>query len=533
MVFARDRGAGGRGHHPGRGGSWPSTRDAANELTGTILPAEAQAYRLQGALVDQETGVRGYAITGDIQFLQPYHERPGGRGERGRAAPRPGRRRAADGRGPPGPGSRRRRLAALTSPCPHRSGAQRGPLTGADLAQLTASKRSFDRLRALFARQNAHLAAGGQRRPGAAEPGQDGGGRDLRGHPGRFHTGRGAAGAAAAQRGGAAAPAPAQRLATGRRRRLQPPHRAGRPGGPVGRGHRGRGRCGAAWSPPWATAGPRRRWPPARPPTSIPRRAELRRSNAELEQFAYVASHDLQEPLRKVASFCQLLRRALRATSSTSAGRQYIDVRGGRRQADADPDQRPADVLAGGPGRDVRVPLPLDQPLDAALASSLSAAIEESAAVIERPGRCPTVTGDPTLLAHALAEPDRQRDQVPRSRRGPGGDGHLVQAAGRPCGSSACTDNGIGIAPEFAEKVFVIFQRLHGREHYPGTGIGLALCKRIVEQHGGEMYLDTRLHRRHPDLLHPAARPGRRRRGRQPDRAASPTTANSAEGIPA
>jgi signal transduction histidine kinase len=68
-----------------------------------------------------------------------------------------------------------------------------------------------------------------------------------------------------------------------------------------------------------------------------------------------------------------------------------------------------------------------------------------------------------------------------------------ITAAARPGGSweFAVTDNGIGIPPEFADKVFVIFQRLHGRGVYPGTGIGLALCKRIVEQHGGEMHLDT------------------------------------------
>jgi signal transduction histidine kinase len=104
-----------------------------------------------------------------------------------------------------------------------------------------------------------------------------------------------------------------------------------------------------------------------------------------------------------------------------------------------------------------------------------------------------------------------------------------VTAARQADGPWQCcvTDNGIGIPPEFAEKIFVIFQRLHGRDAYPGTGIGLALCKRIVEQHGGDMYLDTshtggtRICFTLP--LAPAADP-----------AAGPTdTTSSAEGIPA
>lgn len=136
----------------------------------------------------------------------------------------------------------------------------------------------------------------------------------------------------------------------------------------------------------------------------------------------------------------------------------------------------------------------LDQQLDKALAN-LAAAIDESGARVERPENLPEITGDPTLLtmlwqnllgnAIKFRHPDRTPVlQITCERDEGDQDG--------PSSWTLCVaDNGIGIDPEFAEKVFVIFQRLHGRDVYTGTGIGLAVCKKIVEYHGGRIWIDT------------------------------------------
>jgi len=142
-----------------------------------------------------------------------------------------------------------------------------------------------------------------------------------------------------------------------------------------------------------------------------------------------------------------------------------------------------------GRASDVRVTVPLDEPLDAA-ATALSAVIEETGAVIERPGPLPEVMGDPTLLGMLWQNLIGNAIKFRAAGRRPV---IRITADGQPDGGwqIGVADNGIGIPAEFADKIFIIFQRLHGRDAYPGTGIGLALCKRIVEQHGGEMFLDT------------------------------------------
>ncbi|MFC4587806.1 sensor histidine kinase [Sphaerisporangium corydalis] len=214
--------------------------------------------------------------------------------------------------------------------------------------------------------------------------------------------------------------------------------------------------------------------------------AELRRSNSELEQFAYVASHDLQEPVRKVTAFCQLLQRRY-APQLDERANEYIAfaVDGAKRMQ-----YLIAELLAFsrvGRVRSERVPVPLDQPLDRALAN-LETLTEESRAVVVRP-ELPEILGDPNLLTMLWqnlignAVKFRSPDRAPEVRIGaePEGDFWRFSVA----------DNGIGIEPRFAEKIFVIFQRLHNREEYDGTGIGLALCKKIVEYHGGEIHLDT------------------------------------------
>ncbi|WP_198289868.1 sensor histidine kinase [Nocardioides sp. Iso805N] len=219
---------------------------------------------------------------------------------------------------------------------------------------------------------------------------------------------------------------------------------------------------------------------------------ELRRSNAELEQFAYVASHDLQEPLRKVASFCQLLEKRY-GDVLDERGQQYIDfaVDGAKRMQVLITDL----LTFSRVGRisDTHVAVPLDTVVDKALAN-LATAIEESGAQIDCPDTLPQVSGDPTLLVMLWqnlvgnAIKFRAEDRPPRisltcedDPDSPDGEAWLF----------ALTDNGIGIPAEFIEKVFVIFQRLHSREQYAGTGIGLALCRKIVEYHGGRIWIDT------------------------------------------
>ncbi|HEX5146219.1 MAG TPA: ATP-binding protein [Conexibacter sp.] len=216
---------------------------------------------------------------------------------------------------------------------------------------------------------------------------------------------------------------------------------------------------------------------------------ELARSNAELEQFAYVASHDLQEPLRKVASFCQLIEQRYEEQLD-DRGKQYIAfaVDGAKRMQ-----QLINDLLAFsrvGRGAGERPVISGDEVLRQALAS-LGEAIRESGAQIDAQP-LPQVRGEPALLAavfqNLIGNALKFRgDGAPHvcisAERGNGEDaGHWV---------FACADDGIGIAPEYADRIFMIFQRLHPKDAYAGTGIGLAMCRKIVEYHGGRIWLDT------------------------------------------
>jgi signal transduction histidine kinase len=215
------------------------------------------------------------------------------------------------------------------------------------------------------------------------------------------------------------------------------------------------------------------------------RSRDLQRSNSELEQFAYVASHDLQEPLRKVASFCQLLQRRYAGQLDERAN-QYIDLAAdGAKRMQA----LITDLLSfSRVGRDGRpfAPVPLAAALGQAMAT-LSDEIETTGARIEV-GALPVVLGEETLLTavfqNLLSNAVKFREPQPP---------HIAVSARKDGVSWLVTvaDNGIGIAPEFADRIFVIFQRLHGKDKYPGTGIGLAMCRKIIEYHGGRIWLDT------------------------------------------
>jgi PAS domain S-box-containing protein len=213
--------------------------------------------------------------------------------------------------------------------------------------------------------------------------------------------------------------------------------------------------------------------------------AELERSNNDLEQFASIAAHDLQEPLRMVASYTQLLAERYEGQLDEKA-RKYIAyaVDGAVRMQ-----QLVNDLLTyarvGTRGNPIE-PTDAGRVLGQAI-GDLATAIEESRAVVTHE-ELPLVRADASqlrqlfqnLLANALKFRSEEVPRVHVSARDEGRDWVF-----------AVRDNGIGIDRQYAERVFVVFQRLHTRRDYPGTGIGLALCKRIVERHGGRIWFES------------------------------------------
>ncbi len=215
------------------------------------------------------------------------------------------------------------------------------------------------------------------------------------------------------------------------------------------------------------------------------RTQELARSNAELEQFAYVASHDLQEPLRMVASFAKLLEQEYAGALDDTA-REYIRfaVDGATRMQRLIRDLLAyARLSTTSPRADM---VDLGSVVDNAL-QNLSIAIHESEAAIAV-DPLPNLKGvehQLTVLFQNLIGNGLKfrRDVAPQIR---------IRSDRRDHGwKFSVEDNGIGIAPQYLSDVFQVFRRLHSREQYSGTGIGLALCKRIVERHGGKIWLES------------------------------------------
>ena len=211
----------------------------------------------------------------------------------------------------------------------------------------------------------------------------------------------------------------------------------------------------------------------------------LERSNMELEQFAYVASHDLQEPLRMVVSYVQLLERRLadKLDADTREFMAYAVDGATRMQGMIE------DILTYSRVTSKAQPL---APVDSAAAlqealDRLTSSIKKSCAEVDvQP--LPSVMADRSQLVQLFQNLISNaikfcKDRAPRVR---------VQAVHEPGRwRFSVSDNGIGIAPEYRDQLFVIFRRLHTQREYPGTGIGLAICKRIIERHGGEIGVDS------------------------------------------
>ncbi|KJK43366.1 histidine kinase [Lentzea aerocolonigenes] len=216
-------------------------------------------------------------------------------------------------------------------------------------------------------------------------------------------------------------------------------------------------------------------------------KTELQRSNAELEQFAYVASHDLQEPLRKVASFCQLLQRRYGGQLDERAD-QYIQfaVDGAKRMQGLI-----NDLLAfSRVGRITREQTVVDlNEIVRQIVDNYSERIEETGARLEI-AELPSVRGEASLLSAVF------QNLISNALKFKGEEAPVIHVEVEPDGEMwkfSVRDNGIGIEPEYADRIFVIFQRLHPKDAYPGTGIGLAMCRKIVEYHGGTIWLKTQV----------------------------------------
>jgi signal transduction histidine kinase len=215
--------------------------------------------------------------------------------------------------------------------------------------------------------------------------------------------------------------------------------------------------------------------------------ANLLYSNQELEQFAYVASHDLQEPLRAVNSYAQLLARKYQGNLDAKADKYLSYIMEGATRMQ----QLINDLLefsrVGTRGKELK-PTACETLLSQVL-DNLKVAIAQSQAVVTYES-LPTVMGDATqliqlfqnLLSNAIKF---CREEPPHI--------HISAVQGETEWVFSVRDNGIGMEPEYFDRIFVIFQRLHSRAEYPGTGIGLAVCKKIVERHGGRIWVESTL----------------------------------------
>ncbi len=460
------------------------TDQVSRQMSQNVQPARVAAARLQSALRDQETGMRGYLISADRQFLAPYYD-----GQRAEQAAAEEIRRLVGGHA---------ELMADLDAVETAAGDWRAnyaerlianvaPKTPSYISPRTADmgKIKFDHLRELFDVQNTHFAAA----TAAAidELDEINGWRDwVLGATVLIVIGTalalGLLSRAAITRPIAALAAACRRITEGNfEETISPPQRPKDIRNMAVNVENMRkhivdeleiSRSSQAQLDEQA--------------------AELRRSNTELEQFAYVASHDLQEPLRKVASFCQLLEKRY-GDQLDERGIEYIGfaVDGAKRMQALINDL----LTFSRVGRlgTTETEVQLDATLDAGL-SNLATAIEETEAEIVRPAQpLPQIVGDPMLLTMLWqnlignAIKFRHKDRRPRIviECAPGDGTHdgewLLSVA----------DNGIGIPEEFSDKVFVIFQRLHGRDVYAGTGVGLALVKKIIEHHGGTVRIDT------------------------------------------
>ncbi|AMV73597.1 hypothetical protein JCM30471_20140 [Desulfuromonas carbonis] len=213
--------------------------------------------------------------------------------------------------------------------------------------------------------------------------------------------------------------------------------------------------------------------------------ADLQRSNRELEQFAYVASHDLQEPLRMVNSYVQLLARRYQGRLDADAD-EFIGfaVEGASRM------QRLINDLLtfsrAGRQDEALVPVDCDQLL-ATVRQNLKLAIEKSGATLEV-APLPTVLGAGSQLVQVF------QNLIANALKFHGDKPPQIEIAATRQGDKyifSVRDHGIGIDPQYFSKIFIIFQRLHGKKEYPGTGIGLAVTKKIIEQHGGRIWIES------------------------------------------
>ncbi len=443
--------------------------EARRLLSDRIEPANAASLRLTSALLDQETSVRGYVLARDDAFLAPYAA--GQRAERRLVARL--RRLAAD----PGVGVAGEVNAAaatarawrqdFATPAIARVRAGGTPPTRGEEA---LGKRRFDAFRSANARLTTRLGAG---RVGARA--------DLRDAAAR--------GRAIFVGFGGLLLLSVLMTAVLLRQAIVAPLSA------LARGVRDV--AGGAFDRRLRAGGAREVQQLGRDVDEMrvrivrelealeTARDELQRSNAELEQFAYVASHDLQEPLRKVASFCQMLQRRY-GGQLDERGESYIEfaVDGARRMQDLI-----NDLLAFsrvGRVAEPQVVVSCDHLVERATVA-LAAQIEETGARIDA-GPLPEVRGEASLLGlvfqNLIANGMKfHADAPPHVRLSAHRDG--------PDWRFTVADNGIGIEAQYAERIFVIFQRLHARAAYEGTGIGLAMCRKIVEYHGGAIWLDT------------------------------------------